>query len=163
GASNLAYTGWQAGGQNAAVANGFTDSSGNNLGSCTGAAIGTVCVQIDNPPADGPHAGNRNYVEARVAEVWPTYFMNLLGIYSEEMTARAVATSVSGGIPGGGGCVYTIGPPAKGIGININGNATLNASSCGIVDDGNFSTKGNALNVSAGSFSVSGSWTDSGT
>src|SRR5271157_4037301 len=56
GANNLAYSGWQAGGQSAAVANGFTDSSGNNLASCTGAAIGTVCVEIDSPPVDGPHA-----------------------------------------------------------------------------------------------------------
>jgi len=170
GASNLAYTGWQAGGQTAASANGFTDSSGNTLATCTGAAIGTVCVEIDSPPVDGPHANQAGcppnpscYVEARVAEVWPTYFMNLLNIPSETMTARAVATSLSGGIPGGGGCVYTIGPPAKGIGININGNATLNATSCGIVDNGNFSTQGNALNVSAGSFSVAGSWTDKGT
>jgi hypothetical protein len=170
GASNLAYSGWQAGGQNAAAANLFTDSSGNTLATCTGAAIGTVCVEIDSPPVDGPHAGQAGcspapscYVEARVAEVWPTYFMNLLAIPSQMMVARAVATSVSGGSPGGGGCVYTIGPPAKGIGININGSATLNATSCGIVDNGNFTSMGNALRVKAGSFGVSGSWTDKGT
>jgi len=170
GASNLTYTGWQAGGQNASAANGFTDSSSNTLGTCTGAAIGTICVEIDSPPVDGPHANQAGcspapscYVEARVAEVWPTYFMNLLNIPSETMTARAVATSVSGGVSGGGGCVYTLGAPSKGIGININGSATLNATSCGIVDNGNFSTKGNALTVSAGSFGVSGSWSDSGT
>jgi len=170
GANNIGFGDVVARGQGGASVNGFTDGSGNTFSSCTGAAIGTVCVQIDSPPVDGPHAGVAGcspaascYVEARVAKIWPTYFMNLLGISKEEMIARAVATSVSGGLTGGGGCVYTIGAPAKGIGININGSATLNATSCGIVDNGNFSTKGNALNVNAYSFGVSGSWTDSGT
>jgi Flp pilus assembly protein TadG len=170
GASNLAYTGWQAGGQNAAAANGFTDSSGNTLATCTGAAIGTVCVEIDSPPVDGPHANQAGcppnpscYVEARVSEIWPTFFMNLLNIPSEQMTARAVATSLSNGSQGGGGCAYTLGSPAKGVGININGHPTLVAPDCGIVDNGNFTTKGNALTVNAGTFSVSGSWFDSGT
>lgn len=171
GASNLAYSGWQAGGQNAAVANGFTDSSGNDITACTGAAISTVCVEIDSPPVDGPHAGSVGcspapscYVEARVTEVWPTYFMNLLGIQSELMTARAVATSLSGGGPSGGGCLYTLGAPNSAIeGISINGSAVLNATTCGIVDNGNFSTQGNALRVHADTFSVAGSWLDKGT
>jgi hypothetical protein len=163
-ASNLAYSGWQAGGQAAAVANGFTDSSSNDVASCTasGATIGTICVELDSPPADGPHSGQADYVEARVAAVRPTYFMQLLGIPSESVTARAVATDLGGGGPNSG-CLYTLGPPSSSIeGVNINGNATLNGPSCGIVDNGNFNTKGNSLNVTAGTFGIAGAWDKSG-
>jgi len=56
-----------------------------------------------------------------------------------------------------------LGPPTSSIeGVNINGAATLNAPTCGIVDDGNYNTKGNALNVTAASFGVSGSANVSG-
>jgi Flp pilus assembly protein TadG len=164
-ASNLAYSGWQAGGQGAAVANGFTDSSGNDVASCTasGATVGTICVEIDNGPADGPHAGNTSYVEARVAAVRPTYFMQLLGIPSESVTARAVATSVSGGSGSGTGCLYTLGSPSSAIeGVAITGKATLNATTCGIVDNGNYDPTGGALKINAGTFGVSGDCAGSG-
>src|ERR1700758_366242 len=47
GASNLAWGGWQAGGQDASTRDGFTDTSGNDVSACASstAAIGTVCVQ----------------------------------------------------------------------------------------------------------------------
>ena len=70
------------------------------------------------------------------------------------------------GILGGGagnGCMFARDPNKDAIeGININGNATINAPNCGIVDNGNFNTKGNALNVTAGTFSVTGSWSGGG-
>jgi hypothetical protein len=164
-ASNLRpNTGWLAGGQAAAVANGFTDGSSNDVGSCTasGATVGTICVQLNSPPLDGPHSGQADYVEAQVAAVRPTYFMQLLGIPSESVTARAVATDLGGGGPNSG-CLYTLGPPSSSIeGVNINGNATLNGPSCGIVDNGNFDTKGNALNVTAGTFGIAGAWNKNG-
>ncbi len=164
-ASNLAYSGWQAGGQGAAAANGFTDSSGNDVASCTasGAAVGTICVEIDNGPADGPHAGNTSYVEARVAAVRPTYFMQLLGISSESVTARAVASSLSGGSGPGTGCLYTLGAPSSAIeGVALNGKATLNATTCGIVDNGNYDPTGGALTINAGTFAVAGKCLGSG-
>ena len=93
--------------------------------------------------------------------VQPTYFMKIFGVSSEAITARAVATNVSGG--DGGGCLYTLGPPSSSIeGVNINGSATFNAPSCGIEDNGNFNTKGNALTVNSGTFGVSGDWDKSG-
>jgi hypothetical protein len=158
GATNIGFGGVVTAGQNAAVANGFTDASSNTLSTCTtaGAALGTVCVQITQGPTVGPHAGNTNYVEAYVSVVQQTYFMTLFGVNSEPVTARAVATNMSGGGPGPG-CLYTLGSPSSSIeGVNINGSATLNAPTCGIVDNGNYNTKGNALVVSASTFGVAG-------
>jgi hypothetical protein len=170
GATNLTYGGVQTGAQNAAVSNGFTDASGNDATGCSNsAAVGTVCVQINNPPQAvtvngtaipaGSHAGDANYVEAIVAVVQPTYSMKIFGVDRETITARAVATNLAGGTSGNTtGCLYTLGPPSSSIeGVNINGNATLNAPTCGIVDNGNYNSKGNSLNVTAATFGVSGS------
>jgi hypothetical protein len=130
--------------------NGFTDGTNN------------VTVTVNNPPTSGPHNGNANYVEVLVTAVQPTYFMKILGINSETLTARAVATNLSGATTGGG-CLYTLGPPNAAIeGVNINGSATLNALTCGIADNGNFSTSGNALTVCAGTFGVAGTSSDTG-
>jgi uncharacterized membrane protein len=97
GASNLTHGGVTSGAQNASAANGFTDG------------VNNVTVTINNPPASGPHSGNGNYVEALVVAVQPTYFMRIFGINSETITARAVATNISGGASSG--CLYTLGPP----------------------------------------------------
>jgi hypothetical protein len=167
GAQNLAWSGWQAGGQDASARNGFTDVSGNTLATCANAktAIGTVCVQISNPPTTGPHASGANstkYVEAYVSVVQPTYFMKIFGIDRRQVTARAVATNLPGG-GGGAGCLYTLGLPSASIeGVNIQGSAVLNASNCGIVDNGNFNTIGNKIDVTAYSFGVYGSKTGTG-
>lgn len=173
GASDLGFTagsGVVPAAQASAVANGFTDSGGKSLSNCaTGAAVGTVCVQVLNPPADvtfngstisgGPHAGTANaakYVEVLVAAVQPTYFMKVFGVNSETITARAVATNVSGGT-NSDGCLYTLGGPNAAIeGVNVNGSVVINATTCGIVDNGNFNTKGNKLIVNAGTFGMAG-------
>ena len=168
GASNLASTsgGVTTGAQNASATNGFTDNGGGQTSACTasGAAVGTVCVQVNNPPLSGPHASGANagkYVEVLVAVVQPTYFMKIFGTSSEAITARAVATNLSGGT--GGGCLYTLGPPSSAIeGVNINGSAVLNATTCGIVDNGDFNTKGNKLIVNAATFGVAGDANQSG-
>jgi len=170
GASNLAYGGITTGAQNAAASNGFTDNGGGLVSKCgSTAAVGTTCVQVLNPPAAvtvngvtipaGPHSGNANYVEVVVAAVHPTYFMRLLGVTQETITARAVATNVSGGGPNSG-CLYTIGAPNSAIeGININGHADLKAPSCGISDNGNYDPVGGALTIEASTFGVSGACT----
>jgi hypothetical protein len=162
GASNLPFGGVVSGGQNASAANGFTDNGGGQVSNCTSSAVvGTVCVQINNPPASGPHAGNINYVEALVAAVQPTYFMRILGVSRQSVSARAVATNLGGS--SNGACLYVLGAPSASIeGVNINGKATLNAPTCGIVDNGNFNTKGNALTVNASTFGISGNWANSG-
>jgi hypothetical protein len=150
GANNLGKGGVTAGAQNASSLNGFTNGANN------------ATVTVNNPPASGPHAGNANYVEVLVTDVQPTYFMKVLGINSQTVTARAVATNLSG-TSTTSGCLYTLGAPSSAIeGVNINGHATLNAITCGIADNGNFSTSGNALTVCAGTFGVAGTSSDTG-
>jgi hypothetical protein len=176
GASNIGYNsngGVLPAGQSSASANGFADSSSNDLTQCNdGAAIGTVCVQVVFPPANvtfngqtisgGPHSGDNNYVEALIAQVNPTYFMNIFGVNSKTVVARAVATS-KGGNTKNTGCLYTLGLPSESIeGVNINGSVIVNATTCGIVDNGNFNTKGNKLIINAGSFGMAGDVNKSG-
>jgi hypothetical protein len=167
GANDLAYGGGvSAGAQNAAVQNGYTDASGNKVSQCANSTnIGLVCVQVYNGPgylgAADPHNADPKYVEVVISTVQPTYFMRVFGVNQETVTARAVATSNSGGGPGSN-CLYTLGLPAKEIGVDINGHPTLNAPTCGIADNGNFNTKGNALTVNAGTFGVSGTDVASG-
>jgi len=174
GASNLTYTGYQTAAQTAATQNGFTDSSSNDLSQCaTGAAIGKVCVQVSpsTGPQDvtfngqtilgGPHTGDPNYVEVLVARIHPTYFMTLLGVNSETIVARAVATNTGGGAAGGGGCVYTLGTPVKkqnwnSAGLGSTGTNYIKAPTCGIVDNGNFVANGN-ISLKAASIGVGGS------
>jgi hypothetical protein len=181
GASNLTYTGYQTAAQAAAAQNGFTDLSTNDLSQCaTGAAIGTVCVQVSpsTGPADvtfngktisgGPHTGDANYVEVLVAKVQRTYFMTLLGVNSETIVARAVATNTGGGAAGGGGCIYTLGTPTAKVklsdaGIGASGSVTVVAPTCGIVDNGNMVASGGAqLSVQAGSIGVGGQYNGPG-
>jgi Flp pilus assembly protein TadG len=177
GASNLdsATLGVSPGAVAAAASNSFsagtTDSQvcPTSVPACTAcpagtalSAVGSVDVTVNNPPCFGPHLGDKNYVEVYVTEVQPTYFIKAVGVPSETITARAVATNVSGGGPNSG-CLFTLGPPSSSIeGVNINGSATLNATTCGIDDNGNFNTKGNALTVNSGTFGISGDWDKSG-
>jgi hypothetical protein len=149
GASNLAFGGVTSGAQDAASRVGFTDNGGGVASNCTGAAVGTICVQVNNPPAAGPHAGDNNYVEALVAVVQPTYFMKVLSINSETITARAVATNLAGNT-----CLYTLSPPE--VGMSMSGAAILNALNCGILVNGDFATTGTSLTVNADTFGVSG-------
>jgi uncharacterized membrane protein len=97
GASDIPFGGVTAAAQSTATTNGFAYTS-SALSDCTsaGAAVGTICVQVNNPPASGPHSGNSNYVEVYVAEVQPTYFMPILGVTKSVVTARSVAGMLGG-------------------------------------------------------------------
>src|SRR5208282_2284252 len=106
-------------------------------------------------------AGVAGYVEVYVTAVQPTYFMKALGINSETITARAVATALSGGA-NGGGCLYALGaPPGHPEGIDP-GAASLSAPTCGIVDNGDYIAPGGG-SVATETFAVSGSGSSSGT
>jgi hypothetical protein len=123
----------------------------------TGRAVCDEEISSRSPtsgPPFGPHNGNAAYVEVLVAAIQPTYFMRIFGINSQTVTARAVATNLSGG--NNSACLYTLGEPSKSIGVDINGNPTLNAPNCGIVDNGNYDPKGKALTINAGTFGVAG-------
>lgn len=148
GANDLAFPssgGVVAAAQNASAQNGFVDNGGGQVSDCgSGAAVGTVCVQVKNPPLSGPHTsgpGAANYVEVLVASVQPTYFMRILGINSEGVTARAVAWSQGSG--SNNGCVYTLGSSPFG----ILGNGSLQAQNCSIMDNGTLDAGVNVLNA----------------
>lgn len=159
GATNLAYSGVISGAQGASTTNGFTDSSGNKVSTCTSdnptskpTKPPTVCLQVNNPPGSGPHSGNSNYVEVLVSVIQPTFFMTLLGTNSEPITARAVATNLSGGATSG--CLYLL--DNSGNDILMNGsNEAINAPSCGIEDDACLLMNGSNLTISAASIGVS--------
>ena len=177
GASELTYSGLSTSAQTAATKNGFTDGSSNSISQCDLSvtptiAIGTTCVQVNNPPPTGGtafggntitdphHAGDANYVEVFVVKVQPTFFMNLFGVTREAVLARAVATNTGGGPANGSGCIYTLGTPAAKLKlststVSVSGNVVLNAPTCGIVDDGNFDASG-SVSVLAGSIGVHG-------
>ena len=177
GASEINYSGLTTAAQTAATKNGFTDGSSSDISQCdvsvtSTIAIGTTCVQVNNPPPTGGtafagntitdphHAGDSNYVEVFVVKVQPTFFMNLFGVSREAVLARAVATNTGGGTAGGAGCIYTLGTPTNKIklstaGVGANGNAVLNGPTCGIVDNGNLDAVG-SVQVLAGSIGVGG-------
>jgi putative Flp pilus-assembly TadE/G-like protein len=168
GASNLGFSGIQTGAQNASALNGFTDNSGSACAApSTNLALGTTAVIVCNPPITGPHTGDAKYVEAYVSVGQPTYFSKIFGVNSETITARAVATNFSGagGSTSGDktGCLYTLGSPSSSIeGVAINGSSILNAPTCGILDNGDYNSKGNKLIVNADTFGVGGTGNISG-
>ena len=188
GASNLGIGGVQAGAVAAAAANGFNDStSGGACADSTNTAVGTVIVMVCNHPADrsvngitvpgGPHISDvpylvgavapaADYVEAIVSVVQPTYFMKIFGVSSKTVIARAVATNFSGATQGTSpGCLYTLNKPSTtGInGVNAQGAAWLDATNCGVVDNGNYDPTGNSpnLKINTATFAVSGTNTGS--
>jgi hypothetical protein len=73
--------------------------------------------------------------------------MRILGINSEGVTARGVATNL-----GGGGCLYTLGRPGT-LDVNVTG-GSINAPNCGILDDGDLNAAGGT--VGAKSVGVAG-------
>ena len=161
GTQNLEFgSGVTVGAQNASAQNGYADNGGGAVSTCTaaGAAVGTICVQVNNPPTTGPHSGTADaakYVEVWVSMVQPTYFMQIFGVTRQVVTARAVATNIYGGT--NTNCLYTLGPPTSAIvGIGATGHAQILAPNCGIGDNGNLDTTGNAYKIQANTISVAG-------
>jgi len=152
GAAELFYgsSGVTGAAQHDASSNGFTDTTG--ASGCP-AAINCVTVAVNNPPASGPHSGDANFVEVIVTQVQPTFFMRILGINSESISARAVATSNNGN-----GCLYTLAKSGNGVSLSGFLN-TLTANNCEIVDDSNMSLSGFFDTVSASSIGVAGTYT----
>jgi Flp pilus assembly protein TadG len=106
----------------AAALNGFTDGTGG------------ATVTVHTPPLYGPHkapaAGNTSYVEVIVSRSDPTLFMKFFGIASMTPTARAVATYGQTK-----GCIYTLGNTPNTPDITIVGSADITVKTCGINDN----------------------------
>ncbi len=148
---------FRAGALNAAAANGFTDNTaGGDCGAPpTDLAVGSVNVGVCPRPIAGPHAGQSGYVEVYVSAGQPTFFMRILGVNKKTITARSVASNNSTGTNGAPyGCMYAIGSPGNPVqGMTLQGASIVLAPSCGIVDNGDYTSSGA---ITASSFGVSG-------
>jgi hypothetical protein len=149
---------------NSSASNGF-GSPNIVLNTACPSSVTQLTVTVNNPPLSGPHNGNSNYVEACVTVPQPTFFMQIFGVTSEIVSARAVATNFTGPQnPSGAGCIYTLGPPSRQLtantaGVGSSGSVILNAPTCGINDNGNLVLNGGAqLNITAGSIGYGGQY-----
>lgn len=130
-------TGYNAAAQHDATANGFTNG------------VNNVTVTVKSPPTSGPHNGVAGYVQVTVAQVQPTFFMSILGIRNETVTARAVATSAANS----SGCIYVLGTNSTA--ISLGGGAAIHANGCGVTDDGGLLVN-NGASMAASSVGVVG-------
>jgi hypothetical protein len=111
-----------------------------------------VDVTVNNPPLSGARAGNSKFVEVIVSEPRPTWFMNVVGVDSSTVRARAVA-----GLVASGGCVYALNRnTGTNDGISMNGTTSANFN-CGVYSNSNFRAVGGAC-ISTPSASYSGSY-----
>ena len=116
GASELQYGDVATGAQRAAALNNFVDGSNGEM------------LTVNNPPTSGPHAGNAQYVEVIATQSQPTYFLQIFGIHTLSVHARAV-----GYLGDGPGCVYALDPSASGA-VTLNGTFTLHLQCAMYVD-----------------------------
>jgi len=140
GASGLPYDQVTSGATNAAGLNGFAAGGDGDT------------LAINNPPLSGPHAGDAAYVEAIAGKSAPVYFLGLLHIGPQALTARAVAH-----LGNGPACFYALDPSASNA-VLLNGSFNV-AVRCGIVVDSDSSQALNANgsgSLSAASISVVG-------
>lgn len=134
-AAELNYGDYLTAGQADAATNGFTNGSN------------SVTVAVNDPPTEGAYAGQANYVEVIVTDTVPTFFMKILGVSSEQVSARAV-----GHYNSSTNCVYALSSNASDA-IQVNGSGSFSAG-CGMVDD---STAGEALLMNGASGSINAS------
>lgn len=130
----------------ASAANNYTNGSGG------------VVVTVNNPPTDGPYAGNSNYVEVIVSRPEPAYFLRVLGYNTVDVSARSVASSVNGPA-----CLYALDPSASGA-LTVGGSSSVNLS-CGAIVDSSDATALNSnggATLTAANIGVAGGYDGSG-
>lgn len=115
----------------------------------------TATVTINTPPLYGYHESGI-YVEAIVTTPNPTFFMNLFGFHSMNVTARAVA----GVVNNNNNCMYVLYNGTTSPALTIQGAATIQTSTggktCGIQDNGNISVIGSGNTINAAYVDVAG-------
>src|ERR1039457_6819069 len=102
-----------------AAANGFTDG------------VKGVAITVHNPPATGYSTGNPTAVEVLISQNVPTFFMEMIGVSSGKVQARAVALLGSGT-----SCFYALDASASGAfspsgGVNVQVNCGIMVGSSG--------------------------------
>ncbi|MGA8144036.1 MAG: pilus assembly protein TadG-related protein [Candidatus Acidiferrales bacterium] len=141
GAAELAYS-------NGAVTSAVTQAAAADAkvsGFDSGNPAVNVATQI---PASGPFSGKPGYVEVLIQQNQPTFFMKIFRVNSVSVSARAVAH-----LGNGRNCLYALGANDPNA-LVVNG-ATVLASNCGIVSNGDF-TAGGGANINALSIGVAG-------
>jgi hypothetical protein len=113
-----------AAGQNDAALNGFSDGVNN-----TTVTVGT--------PTSGTYANNTSAIQAIVTRNVPTFFMQVFGQRSVNITGTAVAktSSAQGSI---GGCIFVLNPTASKA-LWVHGNLTMETA-CSVVVNSNSSS-----------------------
>jgi hypothetical protein len=144
GAAELNYGDMTAAADADAAADGFTNGSNG------------VTVTVNNPPTSGPNQGVSGYVEVLISKSQPTFFVRLApgGAQSSTVQARAVAYQGSAK-----GCIYTLQASPGGITIGTQGRRGGGAdmtADCAVIDDGDFTLRGRADDVSASAIGVAG-------
>lgn len=117
--------------KNVVINNGFSGATvvtGNPPSSTT--SLSAPQLTLNLPPQSGYHE-TTGYAEAYVTTPNPTFFMRVLGITSMNVTARAVA-----GSPGAGDTCFYLTDPTD-YDLQLQGQATINATNCGIYDNSN--------------------------
>jgi hypothetical protein len=109
-----------------AQANGFQDG------------VNNTTVTVSHPPITPTTA-----VQVQIQRILPTFFMQVVGIGSSNVSATGVAT-----IGTSQGCIYAL--DVGGAGLTVN--AGINAPNCGIVDNGPLNGSGDITAASAGVF-----------
>src|ERR1039458_3732909 len=104
-----------------AAANGFTDG------------LNGVAITVNNPPATGYSTGKSSAVEVLISQNVPTFFMELIGISSGTVQARAV-----GLLGSGTSCFYALAPAASGA-FSASGGVNVQVN-CGITVDSSSAT-----------------------
>jgi hypothetical protein len=146
GASQLKFSAVAASAQADAARNGMTNG------------VNGAAVTVNNPPASGPHANDANYVEVIATQNAPTFFMKVFNFTSVPVSARAVATLVSGS-----SCLTALAP--SGTGLSTAGPITVSATQCGIFVNSNASNAlaiNNSGSLTANTIGVVGAISNSG-
>ena len=111
-------------------------------------------VTVSYPPVSGNYAGNNLAVEVMVCQQQRTFFMPVLGVYSADVCARAVA----GYLGQGEGCIYALNPTEEKT-MYVHSNTTAIVS-CGVIVN---SDNPGALDVTTDGCLTSGSISVAGT
>ncbi len=127
--------------------NGFTDS------------VNSTTVTVNNPPLNGPRAGNSLFVEVILSRPVPTTFLRVVNRQFSTVKSRAVA----GLMNYADGCVIALDPDDRGA-LTVAGTSTL-TSGCGVmvnsIDDRALTVNGGGC-IYADEVGVSGGWTANG-
>jgi Flp pilus assembly protein TadG len=129
GAAELAYPAladWSTAATNDAGANGFTANGT------------TVTVTAISPPTTGTYAANVKAVQVTVSQKLPLYFLGVLGIPAQWISASATALLSTPQT-----CAYALSGGAQA--IQANGATQMTATTCGFASNGGFVVPGSTV------------------